>query len=179
MKHKHHIIPKHMGGSDDPSNLVELTPEEHALAHKKLWEEHGKIQDYAAWKGLEGLMKKAEIVTYLQSTGSKQSNAKRLADGTHNFVVDNPSKRRVAEGTHHFQQDIGNRPADIAQRQLVKDGKHYWQSKEHAETVGKRTKAAIESGNHPLGSTQTCPHCGKSGQSAAMKRWHFNNCKSI
>ena len=25
MKHKHHIIPKHKGGTDDPSNLVELT----------------------------------------------------------------------------------------------------------------------------------------------------------
>jgi len=29
MKHKHHIIPKHMGGSDDPENLIELTIEEH------------------------------------------------------------------------------------------------------------------------------------------------------
>jgi len=33
MKHKHHIVPKHMGGSDDPSNLIELTIEEHAEAH--------------------------------------------------------------------------------------------------------------------------------------------------
>lgn len=24
-----------------------------------------------------------------------------------------------------------------------------------------------------------CPHCGKSGGSAAMKRWHFDNCKNI
>ena len=29
MKHKHHIIPKHMGGSNDPSNIAELTVEEH------------------------------------------------------------------------------------------------------------------------------------------------------
>ena len=23
----------------------------------------------------------------------------------------------------------------------------------------------------------TCPHCGKTGASGAMKRWHFDNCK--
>jgi hypothetical protein len=54
MKHKHHIIPKHMGGSDDPSNLIELTIEEHAEAHKTLWETHGKTEDYVAWKALSG-----------------------------------------------------------------------------------------------------------------------------
>lgn len=35
MGHLHHIIPKHMGESDDPDNLVELSIEEHAEAHKK------------------------------------------------------------------------------------------------------------------------------------------------
>jgi hypothetical protein len=54
MKHKHHIIPKHMGGTDDPENLIELTIEEHAEAHKVLFEKHGKIEDYWAWKGLSG-----------------------------------------------------------------------------------------------------------------------------
>ena len=43
--HTHHIIPKHMGGTDDPSNLIELTVRQHALAHKKLYEKHGKWQD--------------------------------------------------------------------------------------------------------------------------------------
>jgi hypothetical protein len=28
--HKHHIIPKHMGGTDDLSNIAKLTIEEHA-----------------------------------------------------------------------------------------------------------------------------------------------------
>jgi hypothetical protein len=32
----HHIIPRCMGGTDDPSNLVKLTPEEHYIAHQLL-----------------------------------------------------------------------------------------------------------------------------------------------
>lgn len=36
----HHIMPRCMGGSDDPSNLVELTPEEHLIAHKLLVQIH-------------------------------------------------------------------------------------------------------------------------------------------
>lgn len=30
-----------MGGSDEPSNLVELSVEEHTNAHKELWEKYG------------------------------------------------------------------------------------------------------------------------------------------
>ena len=41
MLHTHHIIPKHAGGTDDPSNLVQLTVEEHAQAHKELFEKYG------------------------------------------------------------------------------------------------------------------------------------------
>ena len=48
--HIHHIVPKHSGGSDDPENLVKLTIEEHAEAHKKLWEEHGMIEDLWAFQ---------------------------------------------------------------------------------------------------------------------------------
>lgn len=33
---KHHVIPRCMGGSDEPSNLVRLTPEEHYVAHQLL-----------------------------------------------------------------------------------------------------------------------------------------------
>lgn len=35
-KERHHIIPKCIGGTDDSNNLVELTPEEHFLAHQLL-----------------------------------------------------------------------------------------------------------------------------------------------
>ena len=35
MSHLHHIIPKHMGGTDDPDNLIKLSIEEHAEASKQ------------------------------------------------------------------------------------------------------------------------------------------------
>ena len=72
MKHKHHIIPKHMGGTDDPSNLVELTIEEHAEAHKILWEKYGKKEDELAWKGLIGLMSKKELIKELMFLGRQK-----------------------------------------------------------------------------------------------------------
>lgn len=37
---RHHIVPRCMGGSDDRSNLVALTPEEHFLAHVLLVKIH-------------------------------------------------------------------------------------------------------------------------------------------
>ncbi len=62
MKHKHHIIPRHAGGTDDPSNLIELSIEDHAEAHKVLYEEYGRWQDKLAWKALSGWLGKEEII---------------------------------------------------------------------------------------------------------------------
>ena len=42
MKHIHHIIPKHAGGSNDPSNLIELSIKDHSDAHRLLYEKYGK-----------------------------------------------------------------------------------------------------------------------------------------
>jgi len=50
-----------MGGTDEPSNLIELTAEEHAEAHRILWEQHGNMKDYYAWQGLASNMGKEEI----------------------------------------------------------------------------------------------------------------------
>jgi hypothetical protein len=60
--HKHHIIPRHAGGTDDPSNLVELTIEEHAEAHRILYEQYNRKEDYLAWRGLSGLIGQDEML---------------------------------------------------------------------------------------------------------------------
>jgi hypothetical protein len=69
--HKHHIIPKHAGGSDDPNNLVELTVEDHAIAHYVRYKIYGDWQDELAWRGLSFRMSKEEIVREAASKATK------------------------------------------------------------------------------------------------------------
>jgi len=71
MKHIHHIIPEYMGGTNDPSNLIELTVEEHAEAHRLLYEQHGNWQDYCAWQALSGRIGKEEILRMKQGAGMR------------------------------------------------------------------------------------------------------------
>lgn len=75
--HRHHIVPKHLGGSDDPSNIAFLSVEGHAEAHRILFEKFGRWEDELAWKGLSGLMSKADIVREVQSRAAKDSIAKK------------------------------------------------------------------------------------------------------
>lgn len=67
--HNHHKIPKHMGGTNDPENLVRLTVEEHADAHRLLYEKYGKQEDKIAWLGLAAIFSKEEIVYAIQKLG--------------------------------------------------------------------------------------------------------------
>lgn len=55
-KESHHIVPRCMGGSDSKDNLVDLTPEEHYLAHQllvRMYPEDRKLV-YAASAMLRG-----------------------------------------------------------------------------------------------------------------------------
>ena len=60
-----------MGGTDDPNNLIELTVEEHAEAHRILYEEHGKWEDYCAWQALSGRLGQEEILRMKQGMANK------------------------------------------------------------------------------------------------------------
>jgi hypothetical protein len=54
IKHKHHIIPRHRGGSDDPSNLVEVTLNQHIMFHWCEWNRTGNHMDQIAYRMLSG-----------------------------------------------------------------------------------------------------------------------------
>ena len=71
MKHKHHIVPRHAGGTDDPANLIELTIAEHAEAHRLLFEEYGRWQDRVAWLSLSGIIGHEERIQEIMSNANK------------------------------------------------------------------------------------------------------------
>lgn len=81
MKHKHHIVPRHMGGTDEPENLIELSVEDHAEAHLKLYEEFGKKEDLCAYYMLSGRNQDPEFVSLRGQLGGAACQAQRVANG--------------------------------------------------------------------------------------------------
>lgn len=69
MNHNHHIIPKHLGGTDSKENLVEVAVEKHAELHKQLWEDLGHWEDYLAWQGLSKMKSTEECIKLAISEG--------------------------------------------------------------------------------------------------------------
>ena len=180
IKHKHHIIPKHVGGSDDESNLIELTVEEHAEAHRKLFEEYGRWQDEVAWKALSGQISKSEINYIL------------LVE--RNLGKNNPMYGKVGhmKGKTHTDETKKKIKEKRAKQVIV-------HSEETRKKIGAKHKGKITSDHVKLAVTESnrrrtgskhkphknkgvkqeiirCPHCNKEG-GTTMHRWHFDNCK--
>jgi hypothetical protein len=121
-----------MGGTDDPSNLIELTREEHAQAHMKLYEQHGKKEDLGAYYLLSGQTDEASKIcsslggkvqgkinaenghmTRIQKLGDvvaagKKGGATTIASGKGSFG--NPEERLKSQSKGGITQ--GNRNAE-------------------------------------------------------------------
>lgn len=98
MLHKHHIIPRHAGGSDDPSNLIELTVEEHAEAHKKLYNEHGRWQDKMAWQLLSGQVKQKDAMALLCKLRMTDEVKRKISMTKRGSKLSEEHKRKISLG---------------------------------------------------------------------------------
>ena len=100
IKHIHHIIPKHVGGTDEESNLIELTIEEHANAHLKLYQQHGRLEDKLAWMGLSGQIGKDVILREIAMAqkGKKKPNGfgKKISIFRKSFKYSEQSKLKMS-----------------------------------------------------------------------------------
>ncbi len=89
-KEKHHIIPKCVGGSNSKINLVELTPEEHFVAHQllvKIYTDESKLvyalsalcmsKNNIRNNKMFGWIKRKNIIARTGRTQTEESNNKR------------------------------------------------------------------------------------------------------
>ena len=79
MAHKHHILPKYKGGSDNSDNLVEVGVTQHAMFHYCNWQLWGDKRDWLAWKGLKGEVSKEEIVRHSRVLGGLKGGSIRAS----------------------------------------------------------------------------------------------------
>lgn len=122
-----------MGGTNDPENIKVLSIEEHAEAHRLLYEKHGKIEDRLAWMGLSGMIGREEIIKELMTENGKNNgkNAHLKKIGIHDPVYLNSDEYRKMCSDNG--KKIGNMMAESGHCKRVAPlgggknlGKKYW-----------------------------------------------------
>lgn len=144
MKHKHHIIPRYAGGSDDPSNLVELSPIQHAMWHYAEWRRKGEDQDRLAWQGLVGLISPSEArmtairIGSLKARQNKERNnpdwhkkLREAATKRHEWLRNNDAQWRERERQHltNLAKIHGHKGGEAGR------GKNWWFNELTGETT--------------------------------------------
>lgn len=168
--HKHHIIPKHNGGTNDDWNIALLTPEEHAEAHHILYLLYGRWQDKACYPGLYGWANHSDTIKSVIYAATKiqgdQLRGKPLPESTRlkmkGRIPWNKGKKTGPLPEHVILKLKGKKPP-IAGKTHTPEAR--------AKIKAKRALQVINF------QKITCPHCGKCGGANVMPRWHFENCK--
>jgi hypothetical protein len=148
--HYHHIVPKHAGGTDDPSNLIKVTVEEHAELHFARYLEYGQMGDWLAAFSLSGQISHAEATAearrdWIARNPDHHAKAGRVGGKA-------PASPKAKESAARLARELGKRPwwnnGSKNTRSWTCPGK---------EWVEGRIGFRIRNPHPPV----VCPHCGK------------------
>ena len=87
--HRHHIIPKHAGGSDDPTNILKCNRPMHIMMHWIRWLEEGSHHDYNATRLLMG--KPAKPALGMKQSDHQKEVARKYHTGLKKPYVKQPA----------------------------------------------------------------------------------------
>ena len=114
---KHHIVPRSLGGSDDPNNLVVLTAREHCIAHLLLARIHGGRM----WAAAMYMMGKFKILSsrtyaYTREEFIKYKSSSMIGNKNYMFgkthtdevrkILSESSSKRIGSKSNRFKGAI-------------------------------------------------------------------------
>lgn len=122
-QHRHHLIPKHMGGDNSEENLTPpISIQLHAEFHRLLYEDFGSVNDKIAWKALSGRITGEEARLEAALEGQRKSEKYK-----NRAMKDHLDKVRTPEGCRK-----GGLKASKNLVQWIKDNKE-----EHSKVCAK------------------------------------------
>ena len=123
-----------MGGTDDPSNLVEVSVEEHAELHFALYLEHGKYEDYIAYNMLAGRTSEGERALnilrseYMTNRVVSQRTRDRMTEYNLTKVYTDEERQARSERTKGDKNPFYGKTHHYTTRQVLSQlAKEQWQ----------------------------------------------------
>lgn len=177
---KHHIIPKSLGGSNDPNNIVRLTAKEHFVCHRLLvrmtvGEARRKMAN-AAW-GMANLRNpyqterhKVNSRTYAQL----KSEYKKDPASVEKMRAKLKGRKQPPRTSEHSAK-LGKYIRTPEHRQRISEFRKSQTGLQKRSDKTKENMSAWQKGIPKP--TSVCEHCGKEISIMNYKRWHGNNCK--
>lgn len=102
MKHNHHLLPKHLGGKDDPSNIVEgVSITRHAMFHYANWQLWKSEGDWIAYQALSGAISKEKTIELVLSYAGKKGGQIAKESGQ--------LRKAALKQPRHVRQSIGQK----------------------------------------------------------------------
>lgn len=174
---RHHIIPRCMGGGDEPENLVRLTPEEHFVAHQLL------VKMYPE--------KRTLVIAIL-----RMSHAERYRNNKVFGWLRRKHSEAIGEVVGDYWRGRKRKPFSDEHKKKIaaaqtgkKRGPHSEDHKRKLSEAHRGKKLTTEHKQKLANAKQgvkrkpyrlmECPNCGKSGAGGSMLRWHFDKCKVL
>jgi hypothetical protein len=157
-----------MGGSDNSSNLVEVTIEEHAELHLALYLEHGRKEDWYAFMGLSEQIGKEDIFralmdptgrTHSEETKEKMRHSqlgkkkhtpeskKKISEARRGKKLTEEHKRKIGEASKGNKASLGKKLTEEQKKTLsnkMKGNKNWSKNPKVSEEARRNRSEAVK-----------------------------------
>jgi hypothetical protein len=134
------------------------------------------VLDNLSWE--EACEKEKEFIKLYGRTDKNEGTLVNKTDGGEGSLgairnlsqeVEEERRKKIA------QANVGRIRTDLTRYNKSRSGTNHPYYGKSSPKKGKKDKKASERANKKT----ECPHCNKIGQVVVMKRWHFENCKTL
>ena len=168
---KHHIIPKSLGGSNDPCNLVLLTAREHYLCHWLLAKQTNDKKMWLAFSMMAVFSDKHQRI----NSGRLFERAK-IARSYSMCGESNPMFGKKSVCVSHTEET----KSKISASKLGKKRGAFNRSPATQHTkdmISAANKGKVPHNKGKIAPKYECLHCKKMVDSMNLTKWHNDNCK--
>lgn len=182
VKEIHHILPRCMNGSDDPENLVDLTPREHFMCHLMLTKMvcddgvRSKLA-YAAWQQSRGKTINSKTYSYLRENLSKTYTGRKRPAFSEEWKA-NMSKAKIGKKTRPHTEKTIKQISENRRGKSVGEDNHFFGKTHTAETKEKLSGLSKARFTGVPKKKYECPHCQKAVAPNMFYRYHGDKCKA-